>query len=271
MSNQDWISKLCSPSRLDNFAKYLAGYKYNFVDAYEEYSTDDFIDSLLRIEDPTKFNKADAGTSFHELIEIAKTDWVIPSNDLIKMSNGWTVIVSPDLDIELSVPVVREAVVKANISGFDIRGRVDSIDAIAVHDIKTTSQINFDNYINSWQWKTYLAMTGLDKFIYDIFKVKVDESEKIVTIQEYEKLEVYSYPEMQQEVEGIIKHYHDTLLMLESRIIARVNDYNNQINQLIEQLQFSQVITAKPAIDSMIEHLKTKFISVKGLTNDKNL
>lgn len=264
-----WAVNYLTPSRIDNFAKYLSGYKYNFGDAYEEYSTDDFIDSLLRIEDPAKFNKADAGTGVHELIE--RVGYIGIGNIPYTTSNGWTVVVSPDLDIELSVPVVREAVVKANISGFDIRGRVDSIDAIAVHDIKTTSQINFDTYINSWQWRTYLVMTGLDKFIYDIFKVKVDESNKIVTIQEYEKLEVYSYPEMQQEVESIIKHYHDTLLTLEHRIIARVNDYNNQINQLIEQLQFSQVITAKPAIDFMIEHLKTKFISVKGLTNDKNL
>ena len=266
-----WTEKFITPSRIDNFAKYLSGYKYNFGgDAFEEYSTEAFIDSLLKIEDPEKFLKADAGTAFHKLIETSEFKTLFvgegfgANNDYI--INGWTIKLDPTVNIELSVPVVREAVIKTSIAGLEIKGHVDSLDAIAVHDIKTTSKIDYDNYINSWQWRTYLVMTGLKKFVYDIFKVNVNESKKIVTIQGYERLEVYHYQGIEQEVSNMVIHYNKTLLALNGAIIKRINEYNEQIMATIEQLKSTTLITAKYEINNLIYALQNKYIFIEGLT-----
>ena len=259
-----WTHKYISASRLDNFAKYLSGYKYNFGDSYEEYSTEDFIDSLLNIQDPNKFLKANAGTAFHELIEHSNYEQIFTEAKV----NDWKIIIDEDLDIEFAIPVVREAKIVGEIAGVVISSRVDAMDSVSIRDYKTTSKVDLETYMNSNQWKCYLALTGLNKFIYDVFKVNVDEEIKTVTIQEYHKLDLYAYPGMKQEVSNLVRHYHETLLILEPKIIARVHEYNNQITSLIDCLEANKswALSAINIIDSTINLLKTKFIRIKGLT-----
>lgn len=252
-----WTHQFMSPSKIDNYLKYISGYKYNFGgDALEEYSTEDFIDNLLKIEVSKNAYKMEAGTAFHNVIELAGYKQ-LPNQ--IKSGN-WTVIIPVELNIDLEFPVCREIWVRGNICGHSIIGKMDGIDAIKGHDLKTTSKIDLDSYAESMQWKVYCLLSGIKQFVYDIFQVDIVENSKTITIKAYEKLELYTYPGMQTVVEQVINDYHCLLLVLEPQIIARVNEYNSHLTSVIDQLSESP-------LRNLVDQLKTKYLTVKGLTD----
>lgn len=259
-----WADKFISPSRVDTFAQFLTGELYSFGDR-PEFSTEMFIDKLLKLE--TFSPKAECGTAIHKALE-ESTYGILPETFTV---NGWTVVIPETIDFELAIPQIREVWVQGCIVDVNVVGRVDSINAIAVHDIKTTSKYDPEKYIDSYQWKMYCLMTGLDKFVYDVITVKVDEVFKSVEITGYEKLELYTYPTMQAEVESIVTEYKAMLLRLEPLIVNRVNEYNKDITNLINFIDNAKswAINSLDILDNTIKQLKEKKIILKGI-NDGN-
>lgn len=256
----NWANQFISPSRLDNYLQFMTGKLYDLPNA-PDYTIDAFIDSLLQIRKPSSMRKANAGTFGHSMLEsLVYTDYVEGYwfDGINYCISEW--IINIDCDIEVPVPIIRESPVTAVIAGCPIKGTVDAIDGYCVYDHKFTGQVDIEKYMESMQWKAYLLMTGRMKFVYNLFTVKVDDTENIMTIRDYTPLILWGYPGMREEVEQTIIEYRELLLSIKHLIDARIGDYNNQINQFIEQLNNSPIVTAEYEINQLITKLKTKFL-----------
>lgn len=191
----DWQREVYRASRIDEFRLYMSGVQY---DGETEYTAADFITRLTtKVESP----KMAAGTAVHAVIERAGFG-VLP---LYADVNGWHI--DFDLDAELPFPVAREIPLHRMHGGIPLFGRCDAMGPHTVHDLKTTSNIDVDRYLDSYQWRAYLWMSGRTKFVYDILKVKIDEETKVVTVQDYVPIKVSAYPNMARDVEALLEEY----------------------------------------------------------------
>lgn len=190
----DWRREVYRASRLDEFRYYLSGEKFDG----QEYTAEDFVKRLtVKQESPAMA----AGTAVHAVIERAAFG-ELPER---VSSNGWLIVF--DLDGELRMPAVRELALFREHKGIPLFGRVDAIDANAIHDTKTTSAIDIDRYMDSYQWRAYLWMSGRQSFVYDILRVKLEEDIKVVTVVEYVRLPLTTYPALSSDVESLLEEY----------------------------------------------------------------
>jgi hypothetical protein len=194
MQPLDWRREVYRASRLDEYRKYVGGEHYDG----SEYTAEDFVKRMTTFESSPAM---DAGTAVHKLIE--DIGWgVLPVHSDV---NGWHVHF--DLDDEVAVPLSREVPLYREHRGIPLFGRCDAMNANAVHDIKTTSNIDVDRYMDSYQWRAYLWMSGRSLFRYDIFKVKLEADIKVVTVQEYVPLKLSAYPGLDRDVEGLLEDF----------------------------------------------------------------
>lgn len=180
-------------SKLDDFRDYLSGETFTG----EEYTTEMFRARLLEREETAKMA---AGTAVHKVLELASVGELSEAEQ-----DGWRITF--DLDADLPLPPMREVPLSRWHAGETLFGRVDSITATTVHDIKTTAAIDAERYLESYQWRAYLWMSGRDTFVYDLFKTKVNEDERTVTITEYAPLRVHRYDGMDGDVERVFEEY----------------------------------------------------------------
>lgn len=191
--------RIHSVTTLDEFRKYQLGEKFDG----SEYTTDEFISFMENPFQPTP--KMEAGTAVHSLIENAGY------GDLPDFSsvNGWTIIVDTHADI--AVPPSREVAISKCHKGFELRGRVDSISATSVRDIKTTSILDMDRYMTGYQWRAYLWIAQASRFYFDVLRVNVEEEEMKVYIKEYVEVELRRYPGLDRDVEALLDQYLDCI------------------------------------------------------------
>jgi hypothetical protein len=191
----DWRREIYRASRLDEFRRYMSGEHLSG----EEYTAAEFVS---RLTDPTPPSAAMlAGTAVHSIIETAAFG-ELPER---ASQNGW--LVQFDLDAELRLPAAREIPLYREHRGIPLFGRVDAIDAVSVHDVKTTAAIDVDRYMDSFQWRAYLYMSGRKRFIYDLFRVKVEADIQVVTVLEYVRLPLTAYPGLSRDVESLLEEY----------------------------------------------------------------
>lgn len=195
----NWKSRFMLPSKIDSYVYHRSS----------EQDVELFVMELLKLTPFSK--KAEAGVAFHSYIE----KFGYGETPLHFNSNGWEfAITSPtDNPIIIPYPYAREIKFSRNWYNINIFSVIDGIDAYGIHDIKTTSKLNIEKYIESWQWKIYLWLTDnlYNKFIYDIFIVDIDEKKNKVLINGYERLTLNSYPTMENDIYNIFNEYSDYL------------------------------------------------------------
>ncbi len=207
MQREDWRRGIYRASKLDEFRAYLSGELWNG----DEYTADEFIRRMTSFEESPAMA---AGTAVHGLIEDAAFGEMKESS-----RNGWHV--KFDLDAEMPVPISREIPLQREHNGITLFGRVDAMDANSVHDVKTTSQIDIDRYMDSYQWRAYLWMSGRRAFVYDILRVKVEDDIKVVTVLEYVPLKLSAYPFMGRDVESLLEQFDECIKSLGIDAIAQ--------------------------------------------------
>jgi hypothetical protein len=217
----DWRNKFIKPSSLDNFQAFLDGELFPGF----EYTTERFVNDLLKLTPPSI--KMTVGTTMHKVMELSKYT-ELPQSFVM---DDWVVVVNINESIE--VPVIREVPIKHNIAGIDLNGKIDAIDGYKVHDFKFTSKVDINKYIKSWQWKVYLEMVNYNKFIYDLFTINIDEENNTININAYDKLELYRYPSLTEDVKQIIENFKDTLSNLKSTLVDVAQQNNITIKGLI--------------------------------------
>jgi hypothetical protein len=214
-----WRSKFSVPSRLDSYKQFLTGLLYSFGENPPEYTDEIFVRQLLKLEPASA--KMEAGTIMHRVFELAEY------GNLSRVSlNGWTMICPDSVNFEVELPECREIPIKAIVGDKPIFGKVDSISATTVRDLKFTGKFDAERYMQSMQWKTYLTMTRFDNFIYDVIVTDTDEINKVITIKSYEKLTLYRYDNLDEEVKECINNYWELLNHLKPLIfeIAAANN-----------------------------------------------
>ena len=192
--NNAWRREIYRASRLDTFRQYQSGQHFDGT----EFTAADFVERLTtRTESPAMA----AGTAVHAVIEEAAF------GELPEETNrgGWHIVF--DLDAELRLPAAREIPLYREHRGIPLFGRVDAIDANAVHDTKTTASIEVDRYMDSFQWRAYLWMSGRKSFVYDLLRVKVEADIQVVTVLEYVRLPLTAYPGLARDVESLLEEY----------------------------------------------------------------
>jgi hypothetical protein len=189
-----WQREIYRASRLDTFRQYLSGTHYDGT----EFTAADFIERLTtRTESPAMA----AGTAVHAVIEDAAFGELPEETG----RNGWHIRF--DLDAVLRLPAAREIPLYREHKSIPLFGRVDAIDAVSVHDVKTTSAIDVDRYVDSMQWKAYCWMSGRRSFVYDLLRVKVEADIQAVTVLEYVRLPLTAYPGLDRDVESLLEEY----------------------------------------------------------------
>jgi hypothetical protein len=187
-------------SRLDEFRRFLSGETFTG----DEYTPEKFVSYLTeRNETP----KMAAGTAVHKVLELAG------AGDLsMAEQNGWSI--SFDLNATLALPTMREVPLRRVHNGITLNGRVDSITATTVRDVKTTEQFDAEKYHDSYQWRAYLWMSGRSRFVYDVFKVKLNEDDMTVSVVDYAPMQFYRYAGMDKDVEWLVDEYAEAVRSL---------------------------------------------------------
>lgn len=228
-----YLQRYISPSKLDMFQGYLNGYAYKGFNV-PDYTKEAFIRDLIGAK-VSDWTKADIGSAFHSVIEHAgfKT---IPSEFT---EDGFNFKI--DCDIKLVLPANREQAVTRTIDGVTINGKVDAVSDTKIHDIKTTGwhgtknstydiehSTNMEKFIESWQWKCYLWMTGLDEFEYNVFELehhlREDNTIILSEVKNYLEIPCGRYDGLDSDVEGFIRHYMEFLRDNEQLIKDMRND-----------------------------------------------
>lgn len=94
-----------------------------------------------------------------------------------------------------------------------ITGTTDAVEGITLRDTKFKfSQFDVADFIDSFQWRCYLDMIGLDIFYYDFFKVSgfntIEDCPK-AQIHECESMMVKRYTGMEQDIATVINEFAD--------------------------------------------------------------
>jgi hypothetical protein len=202
------IANLITPSQLDNFIQYKTGYVFGYSDEPEEFTDEMLINSVLKLNPPSL--KMQAGTAFHKILQGVGYRNLV--SDAYICVGDWEIAIAHDLNINFEYPAIRECKVSGMIGGIQIAGTIDAMSVTQVHDAKLTfSALNSEKYMNSYQWRAYSLLTGIDEFIYDVFSAKMDELDKEVIIYDYNKIKCYAYPNMRRDVETLVEEFYHIL------------------------------------------------------------
>ena len=90
-----------------------------------------------------------------------------------------------------------------------LSGVCDIMNGLEIIDVKTTANYNYDKYANSWQWKSYLEMFGLNKFKYFIAEIK-DGSE--ILVKDLHIIELYRYDNMLNELNEFVAMFKEFIV-----------------------------------------------------------
>lgn len=224
----DWRNKFSSPSRMDTFAMYLSGSYWGRKDKETgediEFTEELFVGELLKQFEKTPQMKA--GTALHKILEDSQYQEEL--NHSVEISGEvYNFKYQIPSDIEIVLPIFREAKISKSYGNIVINGIVDAVNATTVWDHKLTKQIRLEKYMESWQWKIYLYMLGLDRFIYNLFQGSVyqnfhdiDNTNALydINITKFEALKLERYPNMDNEIEDFYTYYWDVLEKLKPLI-----------------------------------------------------
>lgn len=171
--------------------------EFLYWQSQEDMSVEDLISRLKGVPEPTP--QMLAGRAFHSLLEHSGIGEVFAVHH-----EGFTFEFNVEADIEFS-PIVElkgEHAIDTPSGKVTLVGKVDAMNGRLIRDYKLTERFDAERYADSYQWRAYLMMFEGRAFIYDVFSGRVDES--VVKIFGYDKLPLYAYPGMEQDVIRVV-------------------------------------------------------------------
>ena len=163
---------------------------------------EDLLRRLRREEEPS--DQLLSGRAFHSVLEHASV-----GDELgVVEQDGWTIDFRL-LESSIALPPIREQSLSRTfvVDGVEVelRGKVDGFDGVTVIDYKGASRFQPTVYIDNYQWKAYLLMTGASRFTHYVFVRKIDG--RTVVMRELHRLTNYAYNGMEEAVIGSIRDY----------------------------------------------------------------
>lgn len=167
----------------------------------------------LETEDPAAIERMTAGTALHSVFETSIPDG---RESLSVEHNGYRFDFNCG-DIDVMVAPQREVELVRDYDGFTVTGHADGIwpDLKLITDYKTTQRFDFDRYMESYQWKFYLDMSGCNEFLYQVFEMKPfgrGGPEHSYSITEFHTLKQYRYPTLHEDCLRLVKDYRETVV-----------------------------------------------------------
>lgn len=147
-----------------------------------------------------------AGTALHSALENA-SDADDLTHYLAESRNGFAFVLPDDLEGLVELGNVREFKrVWRVLPDVDLVGKVDAETDLFIIDHKLSGRFDPDRYMDSWQWRAYLAMTGKQRFAYQVFEHggipdDVDDlGNRLIKIKGYHRLELAIYDGLMADV-----------------------------------------------------------------------
>lgn len=147
-----------------------------------------------------------AGTALHSALENA-SDADDLTHYLAESRNGFAFVLPDDLEGLVELGNVREYKrVWRVLPNVDLVGKIDAETQAFVIDHKLSGRFDPDRYMDSWQWRAYLAMTGKQRFAYQVFEHggipddADDLGNRLIKIKDYHRLELATYDGLMADV-----------------------------------------------------------------------
>jgi hypothetical protein len=161
----------------------------------------------LRGEEPQS-EVMKAGEALHTALENGQ---IMETAEL--SADGYRFYVQCEATIEL--PEIYEHKIEKLYGGLNVRGRVDGLTRLGsisrITDYKTTKFFDPDNYLEGYQWRFYLDMTGCDWFFWKIFVLKEfgDQLDGTHTyeITQFHELSQHRYEGMEADCQRLAAQY----------------------------------------------------------------
>jgi hypothetical protein len=205
-----------SASLLDEFIAFKKGEIYiPEEDGVCEYTLDMYINKLYGEKKQTDAMRI--GSILHKMIEEAGFS-ELPEDSTVNDDGVNDVTVFWYIDETISLPEKREVSFKRSLDDMFLVGKVDAISATTVHDLKFTSKVDIERYLNSYQWRAYLWITGLKRFVYNLFSIRIVDAHHVV-VNKYEKLELSWYNNLDNDVVSLLREYTDFIRKIERDIL----------------------------------------------------
>ena len=186
------------------------------------------LDALLRRlrgEEP-QTEAMKAGEALHTALENGQ---ICDTAEL--SADGYRFYVQCEATIEL--PEIREHKIEKPFGDLLVRGRVDAITNLTlsrisrVTDYKTTSQCDPERYLDGYQWRYYLEMTGCDWFTWKVFVLKeygdLPDGTRTYEITQFHELSQHRYPGMAEDCARLAADYLDFVRQIGEERVARVD------------------------------------------------
>lgn len=201
-----------SVTSLEKFRRYMN----NVSDWDTEEALIETLKGLFTGNDKTK-----TGSAYHKIIE---GDFSLVKESGIVYADGFAFSMEqalPALNFRAEhmgmvheIPVSK--IYEVGDINIQVSGRLDGVEGIEIRDTKTKYKtINFQEYMESCQWKFYLDMLQLDTFHYDVFEVKGFDSLPGTTpiflpgvqFMPCESITCYSYSSMEADCHRLLNDF----------------------------------------------------------------
>jgi hypothetical protein len=164
-------------------------------DGDEEPTLEQLVQSITSDEPSEKML---AGTAFHKALELAQ------SGEYETLSAEGYRFTLPDAAIEL--PAIREIRAERSYGSLIVSGKADGVLGKTVIDHKTTSRIDFDRYLEGYQWRFYLELFGADEFCWNLFQI-TETAPRTYRVAAPQVLKMPRYPEIARDCEKLAAEY----------------------------------------------------------------
>lgn len=170
------------------------------IDALRRYRADEeaeletFLRDLRREDGPTP--SMIAGTALHKALEFAT-----PGEFGTLSADGHTFDMQCDGEVEIADIRETKGTMDITVDGCVVTlvGKVDALHGRRVDDHKFTTRYDGERFMDSWQWRCYLAIFNADEFRWNIFEARETDPKSYV-VNHLHRLTMYRYPGMMDDV-----------------------------------------------------------------------
>lgn len=170
---------------------------------YWRHAEDQTIEDLIaRLTSYSPSEAMLAGTAFHAALEKAQ-----PGEHDTLYANGFTFHMPEGT---LALPAIRELRLHGNYGPLTVTGCVDILTGKRVEDHKTTGRFDPERYLEGYQWRFYLDLSGADVFRWNVFEIS-EVTPRVYHVADPQYLHQYRYPGMHADCMRLAADFHDTL------------------------------------------------------------
>lgn len=164
----------------------------------EDLSLDWLLSRIRGDEEPSDAMKA--GTAFHSAIERTEEGEL----GTLAIDNYRFDF---NCDCAVVLPQIRETKVEKQYGDLLVNGTFDALRGKEITDYKTTGQFDPDRYMEGYQWRFYLDMTGCDSFCWQIFVMREFGEPGCYSINQTHTLRQKRYPSLHEDCAMLAREF----------------------------------------------------------------